>query len=70
MTLLTAQDDRDKDADNMHHIKPISSSIGLPQDHYTTRSQLPAPARMPTAWRLQALQEQGMLTTCTPTCHV
>ena len=37
MTLMTAQDDRDKDTNTTLHMKPISFSIPLPQDHCTTR---------------------------------
>ena len=36
LTFMTVQDDRDKDTTTMLHMKPISSSIPLPQDRYTT----------------------------------
>jgi hypothetical protein len=36
MTLVIALDDRDDDTTTMLHMKPISSSIPLSQDHYTS----------------------------------
>jgi hypothetical protein len=36
MTFMTALDDRDNDTTTMLHMKPISSSIPLSQDPYTS----------------------------------
>jgi hypothetical protein len=38
LTLMTAQDDRDNDTTTTPHMKPISSSTPMSQDHYSSHS--------------------------------
>ena len=61
MTLMTAQDDRDKDADTTLHMKPISSPITLPRVHTTTLLDKDVHQKEMMVAQLNLLQQQAAM---------
>jgi hypothetical protein len=61
MTLMTAQDDRDKDTVTMLHMKPVSSAITLPRVHTTTPLEKDVHQKEMMVAQLNLLQQQAVM---------